>query len=344
MITVTGAAGDGRTDDSAAIQAAINQAAALGVAEVVIPPANNTWYYAHNLVLPASIVLRGPASLGTSQHDQTILTVTGPNARLEGLTLLGAGSLGPDFDQGNLPSKPAVVVNAPGGDNVTFRDCTISGGAVALDLVAGGDTYLEHTRVSHSYAAAALRVCSQVWAHRSFFDQNPAPYIDPIPGPPLAPWRAGTAYPAGALALIGDYIIACTTAGTTGATAPALRPYYSTIADGTAAWLLAGGVGWAMVQLDTGSAENFFSMCDLSGFCWFNIRISDTLGGPAPSKALNMAQCILSQSLQAAVSAEAGSGLTLVGCELFPGHLPGGSAIAYGSAWKGNPAQIVAPA
>lgn len=339
---LSGAAGDGKTDDSAAFQAEIDVAARLGGAEIEIPPVSNSWYYVHDLVVPAGVVLSGPAALGTANKDQTLLTVTG-EARFEGLTFFGAGSLGATFDQNVMPTKPAVIVNAPGADNVTFRDCKIGGGAIALSLLAGGDVYLDHTRVSHSYGSASLWVQSQVWAHRSIFDQSPVPFVDPIPVPALLPWAPETSYPAGALALVGNYIIACLSEGKSGATAPALLPYYQKMADGEAQWGLAGAVGWSMVWLDSGSSENFFSMCDLSGFCWNNIRIDNsTTDGVAPAKALNMSQCIMSQSIDAAINAQAGSGLTLVACELGRGRLSN-TGVSYGPQWTGEQAQIVAP-
>ena len=119
-----GAIGNGTTDDTAAIQAAINAAHAAGGGTVYVPPSTAGYRIATGLTLYAHITFKGdgPKVSFLLFDDVTTygITVSGSVVRTDNLT----ANFGPDQRIASISS--VALSNYSVGDDVLFRDSSIS--------------------------------------------------------------------------------------------------------------------------------------------------------------------------------------------------------------------------
>lgn len=152
-VKATGAKGDGQTDDTAAFQAALNQAGAAGGGAVTVP----TGRYAikGHLTIPEGVTLKGTfiapphpdASLakmtgsvllafaGRGKADaQPFITMGGHNTTLAGFVVYY-----PEWKQTDMPPVPYPPTIAAGGlNNVSILDCNLVNPYEAIRLVRSG--------------------------------------------------------------------------------------------------------------------------------------------------------------------------------------------------------------
>lgn len=192
-VNAFGAKGDGATDDTSAIQNAINAAAASGGGSVVFNVAR--YFTTGSLIVPAGVVLcgaiEGPfddasgANPGVTTIAPTLL-VTNASAPFVTLNGLGAGVTDLLFHYPNQAHASAsspivypytIVVNAPGTkvlrsmttNAYNFLDIE-SGRVIAQDLFIGA--YNVGVNVDHAYGHVTLRNLLQT----VFWDSWEAPY------------------------------------------------------------------------------------------------------------------------------------------------------------------------
>lgn len=139
-----GAKGDGATDDTGAIQAALNSAAANGGGIVFLPRGN--YRIATHLRVPAQTTLAGVwrAPTASSQYQGTtllavegagstsgipFLTLQGNNSTLEGVTIYY-----PNQVISNAPTPYPWAIRGGGGDNVTVQNVLLVNPYLGLDL------------------------------------------------------------------------------------------------------------------------------------------------------------------------------------------------------------------
>ncbi len=138
------AAGDGSTDDTAAIQQALNDAGAAGGGIVFLPTGN--YYVATHLSVPAYTALvgvfRGPEAYAQDKGT-TLLAVEGagnaagtPFITLQGSTstLEGVAVYYPNQTQTNPPVAYPWTIRGGGGDNVTVLDTLLVNSYQGIDL------------------------------------------------------------------------------------------------------------------------------------------------------------------------------------------------------------------
>jgi hypothetical protein len=138
------ATGNGSTDDTAAIQQALNDVGAAGGGVVFLPTGN--YFIASHLTVPAHTSLTGVfrAPTAWSQHSGTTLlavesagndtatpfiTLVGPNSTLDGVTVFY-----PNQVQANPPTPYPWSVRAGGGDNVTVLNTLLVNPWKGIDL------------------------------------------------------------------------------------------------------------------------------------------------------------------------------------------------------------------
>jgi len=191
-----GAKGDGQTDDTAAIQSAINAASAAGGGSVVLSVAR--YFTAGTLVVPAGVVLCGAVegpfdtigvnpAVTTSAPTLLITNTTGPF-----LTLQGIGAAATDllfqYPKQVAPTAAApnvypytILVTAPGtkvlrstaANAYNFLDIE-SGRVTAEDLFIGAFHY--GVNIDHAYDHVTLRNLF----NELFWDVAGAPFPSPI--------------------------------------------------------------------------------------------------------------------------------------------------------------------
>ena len=164
-LTLFGSVGSG-SDDTAAFQAAVNQAGALGGATIFIPPGN---YSAASISVPANaapvtflgcgeasvITRRGALAAGVGMFDISASNVTFDSLVLDGAILTPVGlfynrdfstALGPNDPMApSLTTNTSVWVHGP-AQNIRFTNIRIShsgGYAILLDCMPGGISGVE---------------------------------------------------------------------------------------------------------------------------------------------------------------------------------------------------------
>jgi hypothetical protein len=138
------ATGNGTTDDTAAIQAALNDVGAAGGGVVFLPTGN--YMIASHLTVPAHTSLTGVfrAPTAYSQNNGTTLlavespgvdtatafiTLTGPNSVLDGVAIFY-----PNQVLANPPTPYPWTIRAGGGDNVTVLNTLLVNSWKGIDL------------------------------------------------------------------------------------------------------------------------------------------------------------------------------------------------------------------
>jgi hypothetical protein len=251
-----GARGDGSTDDTAAIQAAIDAACRLpregGASIVYFPPARGAGYY----------FVKQPVGEGPVFHLEA--------CRTTGITIEGGGTaqgavqqfarspmtrlLVQDHSSGGL--GPVFLVGR-GNNQVTFRDIQIFGYNQAVQLNTTTGTVFENVALAAGNSSAStgrvasvcitvdctsdnvpLAVYSTFWVWANQMALQPPSY-------PVKNWVAGRVYSAGEVVSAGGYFYEAERQGQAGTTAP---KFPTTIAgggaqDGEITWKNVGPAG-----------------------------------------------------------------------------------------------------
>lgn len=270
-ITVGGAAGDGATDDSAAINAAITALAAFGGGIAKLGP--GTFYIPSGLVMGTpstqNVTLQGSGRTATylfTKADVNVVNVgVSGQCYIRDLSLFGKGSSPfPDSSTFATPVNDACVFNGAGGG---IRDVQIFGGAHPLSV---GSTAIDsvffnvETREALGTTLPAnTYVNGASWFYRCKWDQSPTAVANTT-NAPIPAWSGTTGYVAGNSVTTGGYILTCQTGGTSGSSAPTLKNYGVNIVDGSVTWRLAGVAGMSGLYIDSLSGECHFDQVDLS--------------------------------------------------------------------------------
>lgn len=285
-----GAVGDGVTDDTTAIQNAINAAEAVANGGAIFVPAGNYCIKTGPVVLNSAGDVLLAASRGVTLSacgvDNTLVKLTNGNQSLINFQLLGKGYFGDTSSFG--ASSPVVLIQGAGGGcaQCILDALDIQGGSSGISIspsTNNGEFYIYRSYVSYAYGTGIIYTKNATgWLSRVKIDQN-WPVSVPAMGATLNAWAATTAYTAGTVVTLSGYMIQCKTSGTSGGSAPSLKNYGNNITDGTAVWVLAGNATGAALQIDTGSSEVYGTDVDMTGATAYGVYMSNTLSGTAPA-------------------------------------------------------------
>ena len=293
-----GALGDNSTDDTAAIQAAIDACEGDRGGVVFFPP--GVYLITSGLVVDGNNVhLVGSGSFAsaikaTSLGFQMI--------RFTGVMRCGISKL----------LVYANVFTSTPTDYIVWFDntvqcyidlCQIQGGFYCFAITGDRCSDNVFTRCVFIFSTgsalvyAARSTAGVNGAHhfyRCLFNQ-PYPVLVPNSGGRTGDytgdWTATTAYSQGQVVTVGNYYLQCETAGTSGASSPNASVFYGAhIFDGSVTWLLMANTGYAGIRIDTGVTYVNVRECDLTGPYSSAITMDNTFAGDKPSN-LHVEQC-----------------------------------------------------
>ena len=342
------AVADGVTDNTTAIQTAINDALVVGAGTLVFPAATSTYCVKGGLTVISGVSWTGGVKLLGLGMQQSVLSVCGhdtpglylnsPYISVENLVIAGYGQ-GPDpFGAATLPA----VLMATNCSFCKLAHVAITGGTQNIQIQAN-NYLLDDVQTAYAYGdgghgqAMVYVINSGGWVHDSHFDQM-WPISQPGHGTTFSPWGSNQTYPLGRVVSLGGYYIQVSQAGTSAATPPTLKSYNMAIADGSVHWLLVAPTTYYAMQIDTGSNENHIVRVDATCSCTAGFALTNTFAGAAPI-ATSISQSTPGGVLSSGIIVRAGTGLTLVADEVSHCILPGCSGVALLDNWAG-PAMI----
>jgi|HubBroStandDraft_3_1064219.scaffolds.fasta_scaffold00002_31 hypothetical protein len=328
-----GATGNGTTDDTAAVQAAIT--AATG-GTVYFPLGTYCIKTAGGLsVTTTGLHLVGPAFgagvlISTCGANVNLFTLNADSIDVQFLALLGPG-------YGASANNNAITIGSS-CVRCIIHDVDVNGGYHAISIAAP-DVTIEHIRSGGAYSNALVNIVGTsagAYIKRSELDQN-WPVSVPSGLASISAWQANTPYIAGNVVSTQGYYIQARVGGTSSSGAPTLANYNTDIPDGaTLKWQLVGQTTYYGVAIDTGAINNFVFDTDISGPYTAPITISNSLAGVAPISTQIWGGTTLGQFTTIGIYAQAGSDLTVSGVHVQSCIETGCIGIYLTSGWTGN--------
>jgi len=340
-----GAKGDSNTDDYAALNGCLDYIKAKwGQGALFFPQANGAYLCKSTLFLSTrKFTLYGEnraVTLTSGMEDINLIKVVSPLCTVRELTIYGKGSGLYPADPVFACTQPTLWVSPSAVDTIIDM-CNIFGGAIPL-LMEGGDSKCYRTAVSLSYGNSLVTVAGGHYFFRGAMDQawpvqQPSGGYQSLPST-LPVWAAATPYVKGDLVTTGGYVIQCDTAGTSGAVAPTLKPYFVDMPDGAGAlvWKLVCLDGMAGYRLGTTAQEVSIIEQDLS-LCGAN-GIYIVAGNTVLR--LKITNAIIGQNLREAISINGGKDITIEKIHTGSGFQKDYAVIAFGGSLPSGDTRI----
>lgn len=317
------AAGNGSTDDTAAIQAACNAAAAAG-GLVFVPPGQ---YLVSATIILTTLMIGTNSNLTNASHPCEIITTTNINGPV---IQLASGGIQPGLQHisvrgfnSNAVLGSCVQLAANG---CYVSDVTTLNGKYGLEIVANAlDHFIEYVRVSNTYKSL-IYVNGNGYFKRCSFDMGNS-NIGSGSQTTLPLWQANHNYTVPGQAVhvgngtgSGGLILFLITPGVSGPNPPSTATYSygsgGNITDGGAVW----GVDapylntFSAVYIDTLVSQVFFEQCDMSGDMWNSVYVAGggTSGLPGD---IWLSQCTLNP-IYYGMQASSGSSIHIDQCDI----------------------------
>lgn len=322
-----GAKGDGSTDDTTAIQNAINSLSGTG--GIICFPAKTFVVNSGLTCSTNGVRFTGASKLGTvltnNNHNVITLSINGFANVVEHMMILGNG-LG--------ATQPALYLGSGAVESVV-EDCYIRYGSNAI-LINAVDFYINNIHADLAYGSAIVKVTNG----GGFFIRDKLDQAFPVSQPPSgyspAAWQASHAYSVGAVVSTGGYYIQCSTAGTSAGGAPTLQSYTVNITDGTVVWKLVGATTYYSLLLDSNTFGIYESQGDHSGSFTAGVAITNS-SGTAP-ETIGITNSVFGGYWQQGILAQNGNDLSVIGCQFSNGISTTSSGINIASTWGGDTA------
>jgi hypothetical protein len=365
-----GAGGTGSATDTAWATCLAN----LGAAGGVIHFSPGTYCTATGLVTTSAIdyIIFGDGqnivALSACGNNVTPLTLNGGGTGyivLKDMTIAGYG-VGTD----TVASINKATLQLSQCTNCRVENVTAEFGLYAIEVLDTGDCKFDKVFATLSYNSNVFNhsdsnsFLSGCWYERVQADQTSGTNnsYGSIGASSVANWAATTAYTLNTVVLVNNggktYYIQCSQAGTSGGSAPTVKPYNTTIVDGSAHWLLLATNPDYGFNFEGGSNQSFIHWADIDGPYTTALIVQDTngitqvptlttisdsnIGGALTNNVLltagnelsiansSIGNCFVTNCVGVHVGAGWGSGLRIVGNVIFGGSfgvdLDGGSS------------------
>ena len=328
-----GATGDGATDDTAAVQAAINSAGS-----------GNTVFFPHgNYCINGGIVVTNPSvrltgGSGTYGTGSNLLSCNNANVTLVSLqgaydTIYALAIVGPS---GTSITSPTVSVGS-GAANFLITFSNISHGYYSLQLTASGGT-VAFNNLTGAYGPAIVYATGSNHFIRNTIDQNfpiSTPAVHSLANP--LPFRlALRSYSVGSIAISGGWLLQCRIAGVSGGSDPVLSTYGTDIHDGSVVWRMVAPSTYYGMQLDQLVTATQITQGDFTGPYTAGIAMTNSVLGTKPL-GVKISATNFGDTIPNSILASGGSGLYISGGNTFGDCLQVGCAfISFTGSWVGQ--------
>lgn len=346
-----GATGDGTTNDTAAVQAAFDAAAANSTNGCTVYFPAGYYICSGGLTYNSSqsLEIRGDGFQNTfietgAATNVKLLSLAGGRHAVRNICLVGAGGQGtytPTLAPGSVSSTSHALHITSTCVDVLIEHCYIIGGYYGV-LNEGADTLIADCVITQSFGTALVEnKGAGLFMRRDKCDTTWPTTVGGASMFPAFGVTAGarantTAYIVGDIVSTQNFYVQCRVAGTSGGSAPALLGYGQNITDGTVTWRLLGRTTNTSLTIDTGATECHVTQCDFTGcFGRASVYIANLDAGTAPTLSI-FSDNVISQSIGTCFDVVAGSGLLLSGNEISGGRLTGTGALQMRTAWLGD--------
>jgi hypothetical protein len=276
-----GATGDGTTNDTTAIEACRDAAAAnLGLHQNPVGYPTLIFPVGKYKVTGVTIDVAGERWIGygaridAAAAGQFVVRVAAAYVVLEDLQLYN-----PFF-----PNTGNGVLEHTAGSDCAFRKLNVTGGYYGFKLTGGGDSHFEDCKVVDAYADFVyLQGYSGMWCVRGKFDGR-WPVQEPVAANDKGAWTTSTAYVVGDVVSNSNWYFQCHTAGTSASSGagPQAALLDTNVTDGTAVWRTHRYTNGAGLNIDSGCFINEFLITDVTGGHIHCVRVNNSLATTAP--------------------------------------------------------------
>ncbi|MEC9266708.1 MAG: glycosyl hydrolase family 28-related protein [Pseudomonadota bacterium] len=272
-----GAVGDGTTDDSGAIQDALDAAV---VGQTVCLPPGSYKVNAGLTMTKNGVKLCGGGGEGAKLIAGTAglntVTLTGRRQRLERL----------QFQSPFVSTSASANITLDGAGEAFLHDIVSQGGFYGLRSIGGTyDSVFDKLNLLDTYGGAHFYVQggSGNYIRRCKLDQM-WPAGCPVNANLKGAWAASTVYATGDVVISNGYYLQCTSGGTSGTVAPGAQVYGIDITDGTVTWRTANNANSYAFLVESDSFYQSLQDCDMTGAFRAGFAVKNSHAGTAPQK------------------------------------------------------------
>jgi hypothetical protein len=307
-----GATGDGTTNDTAAVQAAIDFTSSIAGGTVFF--SEGGYLCPDGLTIDTPLVrLEGAGtrycSISTNNVDGSMITISAARCAVTNLSL---------FSQVIPNSTGGIIELTSGCVQTTLSDLDMVGGFYSIKIGEGVANILIENIVARQALGGAIIYIrgGAIIIDHCALDQDWPVAVPNNNGTNDKGARANsTAYSVNDFVTLSGKLLQCKTAGTSAGSAPTLLYFGNDITDGSVVWQLAGNADGAVLYTDTSASYVTARDTDMTGSYIYGVRQENGLGGTAPTMT-RITDCTIGGTVDYGIKISAGGRVYIDGNEL----------------------------
>lgn len=342
-----GAVGNGSTDDTAAVQAAVDAVIAGNGGSLFFP--RGAYLTTSTIVVDPSLAPQGSASVrlfGEGRLRSSLISNTAGQRVLEFRGARGSLEHMSVYNNNFTTSTTGDLMRLNNTQQFSMRDCWLQGGYHCLYIFGDGCTDSNIVGCSFTFASGNANVriqrpgtTGQNGAHRfrgCLFNQG-----WPVSNPSAANMKGArantTAYNVGDVVETSfgglTYRIQARVGGTSGGSAPSAPSFYGVdITDGTVQWRLVGQAAYRGALLDGQVFYTWFDQCDFTGPYLSGVSFEDTVATGTFPYTCWVTNCTIHGPVTNGVSVGTGvRDIAIQNCDFLPLNDISQTAISFGT-------------